>query len=793
MQIEITRRRFLQGTVSLAVFGAGVAASTPLLASRDEKISNKIDPKLIKEIPTLCEMCVNKCAAIAHVYDKKVLKLNPNPNFPKSKNMLCPRGNAGIRALNDPDRIKFPLIRIGERGDGKYKQATWSEAFEYITKKTSKILDEEQDNRSTFCFAAGEGMGEHLFKNFYQMFGSANWLNHSSICLQTTVAAHTMTIGGYGVADLQNAKYIIMAGANRAESIVTPDTMDLFKRTKGRGAKLIVVDPRFTNTAAKSDKWLPINVGTDLAFVLALTYVVLSEELYDKVFVEANFKDFEEYKNHILSNNYTPDWAYEITGIHPLEIKQIARDFMQNAPQSIYYQGRRSTFSKNDFQLRRATILFSALGGGIDTKGGICFGEKLPLESHDVISPMYFQANSRAVVSKPNRKEGESEFQDFAINAESGSWISWRNMVVENKSPYPIRGMFIYKHNPMMSVPNSSKTKKMFEKMDLVVTIDTMPSDTAIMSDVILPECTYLERTDLVASFGGIEPSIAQRNKVVEPMYESKPLIEILRGLGEHLSKPLFEVSKKHDIDLQSSIASGIEAKIFEEYDLSKPFKQSIEEINTHLVSAYDGAAQTLKTKGVYYPQMDGCLLRKSINECEYYPEELKKYSVKSKNFDTPSGKIECKLDFMTQKGVDAMPTWKKDYELKIPSNKFVLLTGRHAQFTQSSTSNNELLLDLMPTNYLWINKSIAKQMGIVFGDEVEVKSSVGLLTIRAYPTEKIGPKNLFMIHGFGSNSSGLRNAYENGGNDNFIIEDAMEPVYGSAAMHETIVSVRRI
>ena len=103
------------------------------------------------------------------------------------------------------------------------------------------------------------------------------------------------------------------------------------------------------------------------------------------------------------------------------------------------------------------------------------------------------------------------------------------------------------------------------------------------------------------------------------------------------------------------------------------------------------------------------------------------------------------------------------------------------------------MLLDLMPTNYLWINKRKAHELGIAFGDEVEVHSNIGKLIIRAYPTEKIGADTLFMIHGFGSQSSGLTFAFENGGNDNSIIEDKMEPVYGSAAMHETFVSVRRV
>ncbi|MGE4457276.1 MAG: molybdopterin-dependent oxidoreductase, partial [Arcobacteraceae bacterium] len=350
MHIEISRRKFLQGTVALTIIGS--TATTTSLFSKDKqgelKITTKTGETADRLVPTLCEMCVNKCAAIARVENGVVTKLDPNPYFPKSRNMLCARGNAGIQALYDPDRLKYPLIRVGEKGEGKFKRVTWDEAYEYIKEQTVKILDEEEDNRSSFLFCAGEGMAEHTFKTFYQGFGSSNWLNHSSICLQTVASAYGLTVGTYPQADLENATYVILAGANRAEAIVTPDTMDLFKnvKSKNNAAKLICVDPRFTNTAAKADKWLPIKPGTDLAFVLALTHVTISEELYNKDYVANNFNGFEEYKEHIISNGYTPQWAEKITGIDAATITTIAREFMAHAPKAIYYPGRRSTFAK---------------------------------------------------------------------------------------------------------------------------------------------------------------------------------------------------------------------------------------------------------------------------------------------------------------------------------------------------------------------------------------------------------------------------------------------------------------
>lgn len=803
MQVEMSRRRFLQGTVALSIVGASALASGKTdYASGSEGCSVAEGKKYT--VPTFCEMCVNKCAAIAHVCDGQVKKLDPNPMFPKSRNMLCARGNAGIELLYDPDRLKYPLIRAGKRGEGKFKRVTWDEAYQYITDKMVKILDEEKDNRSTFGFCAGEGMAEHTFKQFFEVFGSSNWLNHSSVCLQTAVSGYALTVGTYGFADLENAEYVIMAGANRAEAIVTPDTMDLFKNTQGRGTKLIVLDPRASHTALKADKWLAVNPGTDLAFVLALTYVAMKEELYDRRFVAQYFNDFDTYQQHILDSGYTPEWAEKITGIKTRDIYQTARDFMGAAPKAIYYPGRRSTFAKNDFQLRRAQAIFTAMGGGIDTKGGLCYGSQLPILPHEISAPLY--ANPLPRIEKDDAK----------IIGGTGSWIAWRDRVADGKTDYPVRGLFVYKQNPMHCIPETEKTRKMFENMDLVVTIDTMPGDTVMMSDVVLPECTYLERTDPVKSFPGIEPAIAMRNKVVEPMYETKPVLEILRGLTAKISRPLYEVSLKHDEDLQDMIAELVDEykeenpdtpeseliqtakqEIFEDemegWNIALPFREDQEHINEHMVSEYPGAYEYLKKHGVYYPEIESYFRHVSANDYVYYPENQKYYSVREGKFGTPSQKIECKLDSMASKGIDAMPTWHDEYETAVPDGKFRFIFGRHAQFTQASTANNAAMLDLMPENYIWINARKAQDLGIRFGDLLEVSSGVGKTRIKAYPTEKIGPENVFFIHGFGNQSSGLGRGQNNGGSDSMIIESHMEPVYGAAAAHETFVTLRKV
>lgn len=181
------------------------------------------------------------------------------------------------------------------------------------------------------------------------------------------------------------------------------------------------------------------------------------------------------------------------------------------------------------------------------------------------------------------------------------------------------------------------------------------------------------------------------------------------------------------------------------------------------------------------------------VNDYEYYPESKRAYSVKNNKYGTPSGKIECVVASLEKKGIDGMPTWKSEYEMAIPAGKFRFVTGRHAQFTQSGSSNNRMLLNLVPENYAWINKRTAEKMGIKFGDKIEVSSRAGKTTIKAYPTEKIGPDTLFFIHGFGNYSEALTRAYHNGGNDAAIIEDSIEPMHGASCLHDTIVEIRKV
>jgi len=768
--IETSRRKFLQSSVALCVYATSSFAKIPSITTKTS--SNK----QIKTIPYLCNMCRNKCAGFARIENNTITKLDPNHYFPKSKNMLCPKGNAGINAIYDKDRLKYPLIRIGNRGDGKYKRVTWDEANEYIKNKLVKILDKQKDNRSTIAYCNGEGFNKDEFIQFCKgKIGSNNFLDEGSICLNTKLGAEVLTLGDTTEPNLAGSDYIIISGANRYESLITPDSLDLLHN---QNKKLVVLDPRATITALKADQFLPINPGTDLAFCLSMIFIAIKEELYNKKFVQEYFKDFDILKKEILQENYTAKWAESKTNIPAHKIEQITREFFSSS-NPLYYLGRRSVWAKNDFQLRRSMVLINALAGSINRKGGLIFGKPFKIPKEEITEPFY------------NNTQDRFDLDGIVYGSKKGgSWLNFREQVINQTSPYPIKAMFIRKHNLMQNMPNINKTKKMLDMMDLVVVLDTMPSDTALMADVILPECTYLEREDLVVSFNRLEPSLALRNKVIEPLYESKSMQDILKGLGEKLSIPLFNISKKYDEELQDSIEELGEKKAFISggYDLAELYKKNITTRNKELIIKNFGLKvyKNLKEKGVWYPYITE---QKEIfnNYYTYYPENKKYYTI-DKKF-----KVNCYLKKLSKNGFDGVPKWRDEYDFKVSKDSFRLITGRYVFSTQTATANNIMLKDIQKENHLWINRNEAKKLGIKEGDLVEVKSKISTIQIKAYPTNKIHPQVVWFAHGFGMQSKELSNAYNIGASDNMIIEDHFEKIYGCATMHHTNIIIRKI
>src|SRR6266581_4541465 len=721
------RRRFLKfsaGGAAGAAIGASLAFVKPFGHSQEKEAARV-------EIPTTCEMCVNKCSLIAVVENGVIHKLNPNPENPKSRGMLCARGNAGLLQVSDSARLKRPLIRVGNRGEGNWRPASWEEAFDFTAKKLSETKDKYGPQGT--LWSSTESFQEVFFRNLGGAFGSPNQVRHPSLCLASVNLAYSLTFGTVPSFDLLNSKYIIMSGANRLESFITPDTMDLIESAEYRKAKLVYLDPRFTVTASKADEWYPIKPGTDLAFILALLHVIVGENRYNKEFVSTYCVGFEKLADHVKP--FTPEWAEKETEIRAEDIVRIARDFSDAGPRGVYYAGRRSSWYRNDFQMRRAQAILNAIVGNWDRQGGMVpnakveLGELMFLPWDDPVAPRVDELD-----------------KNFLLAAKGdGVYLKLRENVLAGQ-PYPVKGWMIYKQDPMSAIPEQEKTLQMLRQMDFVGVIDIQMSDTAWYADVILPESTYLERLDPVEMLGGIRPVVLYRQPVVKPLHDTKPAFEIVQGLAKRLN-----LSQYFDYTMEQWIAEQV-----------KPLPMDL-------------PLDYMKKHGVYSPPQ--------------YPKYGSTLSPDHR-FVTKSGKIELLSERLREAGYDPLPVYHQPSQ--VPEGKFRLVLGRHAFFTHASTSNNPWLNSFSPENTLWIHPKPADSLGINDASLVEVASGVGSVRLKARVTPKIRTDCVFMQHGYGKRSPWLRLA-NSGGSDAQLIETAWDKVSGGAALHETFVKVRKV
>ncbi len=766
--MNLSRRKFLAASGGAVAAGLFAANLTTLKAVASGDAHAPTGEKGEKHIASSCEMCVNKCGFYAHVVDGRLKKLNPNPKFFKSRAMLCARGNAGAEEPYNPERLTKPLLRVGERGEGKWKEISYEEAFALLAKKLAEHKV-KNDNRNSVAFASSEGFQEEIFQMLVQSYGSTNTVRHPTLCLSSVIQGWSSVYGVFPDADLKNSKFVIMFGANRAEAIVTPDTID-FQKYKPEGAKLVYLDPRFTNTAAKADKWYPVKPGTDLAFVLGVINVIITENLYDAEFVAQFCEGFEDLKAMVAA--HTPEWAAKECDIPAEEIIWTAREFAKAAPAAVAYPGRRTSWYVNDVYFRRACAILTAICGCWDTPGGICPKASVPLTKIDPLFPYFEKTDERIDIASPvknlmpndKRSEGFPTDEVTYLGEKDGSWLRFRDGILSG-DPYKVDMMVVYKQNFIEAVPNRPKTMEMLKKFDFMAVIDIQMTEVAFYADLVIPESTYLERWDSVHNLAGIWPIATFRQPVIEPVFGTKSMFDIAGGvINEMLKLPeLWDDADEMEVeDFKYEIAEEIFGKPMEEYI-------------KHQMSAIPGGYEQMLKEGVYY-----------VSEEPTYG----KARTPEFRFKTRTGKIELANVKYAEKGLSPLPIYAAPRQPEAGKYRFIL--GRHGWNTHSGTQNNEYLWEIQKENTIWINTNEAKKLGIISGDEVKVTSSVGEQTIKAYVTEKIRPDCVFYAHGFGRLSPQMSLVYKKGASQAAILEDYLEPISGNCALHETFVTIAK-
>ncbi len=596
MTNTISRRDFLKlGGAATAALAVG--QMLPPLVAQAARETGQIDEQGDGFISSMCEMCVWRCGLIAKIKEGRVVKLDGNPEHPHSRGNLCPRGQSGLMNTYDPDRVLTPLIRVGQRGEGKFRKASWDEALDLVAGKMLEI--KEKYGPEAMVFSSTHNLSQVQFENLLYAYGSPNYGTQRSLCFNAMITAFLLT---YGIEEparnYENADYILMVGRNMMEAISTSETAEL-SHALDRGAKLVYLDPRFTKTAAKASEWIPIRPGTDSAFLLAMINVITQNELANCEFVKKYVQGCDDLAEAM--QRYTPAWAEQITGVPAATIERIAREYAAAQHNAMAHPGWRTSNFINSFQTERAIATLNALSGNVLKVGG-CLSTEVAAEGAGLGAPpqpAYPRISALRLDGTP--------WKYPLVPLKLGVFQELRDAIVSGE-PYQAHGWFIARQNPVSSLPDRQKTLKAFEKMDFIVTIDIIMNDTAWFSDVILPEASYLERYDPLLPVGD---KAFLRQPVIEPQGEAKSALWIYKQLGERLGLgEYFQYTDEEDYIRQQLAPLGI----------------SLEEV---------------KEKG--YAEMP---------EAEKSEGEL--------IFNTPSGKIEVYSETLKNAGFSPWPTWEE-------------------------------------------------------------------------------------------------------------------------------------
>jgi len=326
-------------------------------------------------VKSCCRMDHGICGVLVHIKNEKVVRITGDPESPASEGYICPKGRAAVELLYHPDRLKYPLKRVGARGENLWQRISWDEALDITAEKLLKA--KKEFGAESIVGAQGTGRPYLVpFRRFIHSLGSPNWLAYGHLCYSPKVKVAEMTCGMLPVCDYYgfggvHPKCVLVWGCNITE-IGASDGMCGYQLTKTikRGAKVIVVDPRRTNIAAKADCWLQIRPGTDDALALGMLHTIIKEELYDREFVEKWTAGFDKLRERV--DDYPPEKVAEITWVPAETIRDAARMYATTKPASIQ-TGVAIEQNINCSQTCRAILLLSGITGNIDVPGGDVF------------------------------------------------------------------------------------------------------------------------------------------------------------------------------------------------------------------------------------------------------------------------------------------------------------------------------------------------------------------------------------------------------------------------------------
>ena len=690
---------------------------------------------------SICNMCTVRCPIRVEVKDGVVKWIEGNPHDPAMGGRLCAKGSAGLAMEYDYERPQYPMIRKGARGAGDWERATWEEALDYVTEKLRSII--EEFGGKAIALSDRGGPFRDIHRSFLRAVGSPNYFNHDCTCGRNVQHASISLFGSGRKTfnyDYKQCKHLVLYGRNVLESIRVKAANAIMEQSD-RGAKLTYIDVRASGTAMKATRFLMVRPGTDYALNLGIIHTVLRDKLYDAQFVNKWVLGLRELESFVAP--YTPEWAAQETGIPAQEIVSFAHEVAEDKPSVIFHPGWMTARYLDSFYSSRTAYILNALMGSIEAPGGLFF-QKTPSD----VGAKGLNA-LLDTIPKPEDKRIDGCGWKYKHFEAGPGLLHLLYPAILSEDPYPIKAYIVFRHDPLLSLPDPEEQKKALDKLDLLVAIDSNYSETGWYADVLLPSATYLEKSSILMTGKGLRPQFAMRKKAVEPRNEAKPDWEIFKLLAERL---------------------GV-GEYFKFKDIEEFWEWQLDGTGVTVADLEKKGFVSLADEPVWWDRMN----------------DLK--------FKTPSKKIEFVSSLLEENGI---PSFKPYESPQKPEKGFYRLAfGRSPVHSHGRTQNNPVLHEIMPENTLWINASEAEELGVSDGDLVEVTSSDGSHsgTIHAHVTEFIHPEVVFMVHGFGRKVPWQTRGFNKGLGD-YRFETGLlhvfDPAGGANALMECFVKVRK-
>ena len=528
---------------------AGSVLSFPILGCSTKNYfspirKNQWQAGIEEWIESICQACPGGCGILVRVVDGKAVKIEGNPAHPINRGKLCPIGQSGLQMLYNPDRIKGPMKKVGGRDSTVWTEISWDEGMEIVVSKLKQLSDSGEAHRTLLLTERNRGMSHEILERFMRAYGSPNYVNDDPDRSLTQAFYFSQGIGHLLAYDVENSNCIISFSTNFLTHWPSPvQSMRAYSYLRqgrpGKKAKIIQVEPRFSITASRADRWIPIKPGTEGLLALGIAYVIIKESLYDRNFIEKFTFGFDDWVDErgethhgyrkLILDRYRSDFVSEATGVTVDGIVTLAKEFAANKPAVAILDNNVTNYS-NGLYNALAIHSLNALVGSIDVPGGVLVRRDVPLQGLPQIPR---DQTAQAGLSQP--RIDSSEKNEFPLAASMPSLIP--DNILTGK-PYPIDLLLLVKSNPLFSSTSSKAYRKAFEKIPYIVSFSSFMDESSQQADLILPDNTYLEKHLYVESSPVSKtPVLGIAKPVVKNLYNTAAMEDVILDMAQRLGE----------------------------------------------------------------------------------------------------------------------------------------------------------------------------------------------------------------------------------------------------------------